>query len=287
MRPKSKPAAPDNFLDRVFTEFSALAPTSSLTKSDYAQRITRGGLPDAIGRTEQRRKPFFQNYLAGLVNHEVREISQIQRTGELWQLLRLLASRNSGLLVPGNLATQTGLAKGTVAKYLALINEVFLIKTLPAWTRGNTARATRTPKLAFVDSGVAAHLLGKNAKSLTRADSPFGSLLESFVAMELARQATWTTNWGIELFHYRTKDLIEVDLVLENAEGQVIGIEVKASTTVSNDDFRGLRHLAKVTKTDFLGGIVFHAGTETVSFGHGFKAMPISAIWAPDRGSVS
>jgi predicted AAA+ superfamily ATPase len=96
--------------------------------------------------------------------------------------------------------------------------------------------------------------------------------------MELARQLTWATERA-ELSHYRTKDNVEVDAVLENRRGAVVGIEVKAASTVGSDDFRGLRHLAQRLGNDFLVGIVLHTGNQTLSFGPRMRAMPVSTLW--------
>ncbi|MFC6681029.1 DUF4143 domain-containing protein [Nonomuraea ferruginea] len=102
--------------------------------------------------------------------------------------------------------------------------------------------------------------------------------MEGFVLMELARQLTWTEE-QVDLYHYRTKDKVEVDAVLENRRGQVVGIEVKAASTVRPDDFRGLRHLADRLGDDFIAGIVLHTGTQTLPFGDRMRAMPVSALW--------
>ena len=132
--------------------------------------------------------------------------------------------------------------------------------------------------MAFVDSGIAANLLGADVRTLLRPGGPFGPLLEGFVLMELARQITWSQQRA-ELFHYRTKDKVEVDAVLENRQGHVIGIEIKASSTVAAGDFRGLRHLAERIGSDFIAGIVFYTGGQTLPFGPRLRAVPVSALW--------
>jgi predicted AAA+ superfamily ATPase len=111
-----------------------------------------------------------------------------------------------------------------------------------------------------------------------RPGGPFGPLLEGFVLMELARQLTWSGQRA-ELFHYRTKDKVEVDAVLENRRGGVVGIEIKASSTVTAGDFRGLRHLAERIGSDFIAGIVLYTGTQTLPFGPRLRAVPVSALW--------
>jgi hypothetical protein len=81
------------------------------------------------------------------------------------------------------------------------------------------------------------------------------------------------------LSHYRTKDKVEVDAVLENRQGGVVGIEVKASSTVGPGDFSGLRHLAARTSGDFIAGIVLYTGTQTLPFGPRMRAIPVAALW--------
>jgi uncharacterized protein len=166
----------------------------------------------------------------------------------------------------------------TVTEALSLLEEVFLVKRIPAWSRNVSTRAVGTPKLAFVDSGIAANLLGADVRSLLRPGGKFGPLLEGFALMELARQLTWSRE-RVELFHYRTKDKVEVDAVLESRQGGVVGIEVKASSTVGPDDFSGLRHLAGRTDGDFIAGIVLYTGNQTLPFGPRMRAVPIAALW--------
>lgn len=206
------------------------------------------------------------------------QIAGIEHGAQMRTLIRLLAARSGRLLVPGNLAGGLGLAQATVARYLGLLEEVFLIKRTPAWSRNLSSRAVSTAKVAFVDSGVAANLVGQDASSLARIDGPLGGLLEGFVAMEVARQLTWSRTRA-ELFHYRTKDKVEVDIVLEDRRGRVVAIDVKASATARADDFRGIDHLAARLGDDLVVGIVLYAGTETLPFGEKKRAVPISALW--------
>lgn len=181
---------------------------------------------------QRRRERFFDNYVADLINRDVIQVSAIERGPQMKSLIRLLAARSGNLLTPAALAGDLGIARGTVENYIALLEQVFLIKRLPAWTRNLSARATRTPKLYFVDSGIAADQLGQTDSSLRRFDSPLGGLLEGFVVSEIARQLSWSRTRA-ELFHYRTKDQVEVDAILEDRRGRVVAIEVKSASTVS------------------------------------------------------
>jgi uncharacterized protein len=271
--------ARDGFIDAVFGTGAGLSHSSQVSRADYAERIVRGGFPEAVARTTSRRRErFFDSYLADLIARDVTQLSDIERTAEMRAMVRLLAARSGQLLVISRLSAEAGLPVRTLNRYLALLEEVFLVKRIPAWSRNVSARAIGTPKLAFVDSGIAANLLGADVRTLLRPGGPFGPLLEGFVLMELARQLTWSRQRA-ELFHYRTKDKVEVDAVLENRQGQVVGIEIKASSTVAAGDFRGLRHLAERTGDDFIAGLVFYTGTQTLPFGPRLRAVPVSALW--------
>ncbi|WP_207568323.1 ATP-binding protein [Mycolicibacter senuensis] len=205
-------------------------------------------------------------------------MSEIERTTEMRALVQMLAARSGQLLSIATLSNELGLGATTVKKYVALLEEVFLVKRIPAWSRNISSRATTIPKIAFVDSGVAAHQIGADARSILRPTGQFGPLLEGFALMELARQLTWCGE-AIALFHYRTRDQVEVDAVLEDRRGGVVGIEVKAASTFGPNDFRGLRHLAERVGADFRVGIVMHTGPQTLPFGPKMLAMPVSALW--------
>lgn len=270
---------PDGFVDAIFTHGPDLTHQSAVTRAEYAERLVRGGFPEAVARTDSRRRSrFLDAYVRDLVLREVTELSEIERTAEMRTLIRLLAARSGQLLVTSALAADARLPNRTATRYLELLEEVFMIKRIPAWSRNLSSRITATPKVAMVDSGVAANLLGIDARRLLEPGAPMGPLLEGFVLMELARQLTWSEQQA-ELFHYRTRDKVEVDAVIETRRGQAVGVEVKASATVRTQDFRGLRHLAGRLGDDFVVGVVLYTGNQTLHFGNRMRAIPLSALW--------
>lgn len=205
-------------------------------------------------------------------------MSEIERLDDMRTLLSLIAARSGQLLVEATLADDTRLSRRTVGRYMGLLEEVFLIKRIPAWSRNLSSRAVGTPKVHFVDSGVAANLVDVDPDGMMRPDGPIGHLLESFVLMEMARQLIWSRRRA-GLFHYRTRDGLEVDGVLEDRRGRVIAVDVTASSTVRADDFRGLRHLATRLGDDFVAGFLLCTGAGTLPFGPRLRALPLSALW--------
>lgn len=101
--------------------------------------------------------------------------------------------------------------------------------------------------------------------------------------MELKKQCTWSLVKP-DLFHFRSHDGSEVDFILEEPGGRLVGVEVKASTAVANTDFKGLRYLADRVPMRFHRGIVLYTGAEMLSFGPKLHAVPLPALWQRRKG---
>lgn len=272
--------SPDGFVDEVFRQgANIIRKDSDVSRSEYTERLVRGGFPEAVARSdERRREQFFDNYLSNMIERDIRQLSDIGRTQEMKKLVELLAGRSGTLVTANALSSALSLTNKTIQRYLQLLEDIFLIKRIPGWSRNMDTRATSTPKLFFVDSGIAAHLLRVDAHRLRRPGAPFGPLLEGFVISELSRQLTWSQT-SATLYHYRDRNKVEVDIVLENRRGQVVAIEVKAASTVRSEDFRGLKKLQQKLGEDFLVGIVLYTGSHALPFGEGMRALPVSALW--------
>lgn len=138
--------------------------------------------------------------------------------------------------------------------------------------------ASRTGQELNVTS-LAAHLMSATPNNLSRRTSPAaGPLLEQFVVLELEKQRGWS-NVRVDLFHYRERSGLDVDVVIEDRAGMIAGIEVKASASVRSEDFRGLAGLRDRVGTDFVSGVVLYTGDRVTPFGDRLTAVPMSALW--------
>ncbi len=267
---------PDGFVDAAFARGSDLATGASrLRRGDYLARVEAGGYPEALRReTPRRRDRFFASYLSDLLVRDVRQVAEIERADDMRRLLSLLGAQVSGLLNANRLASELSVTAPTVRNYLEILETVYLIRRIPAWSSSATTRAVGKPKLIFVDSGLARYL-----STGAVATAPIGPLIESFVLAELARQLTWARTTA-RLYHYRDRDQYEVDGLLEDNAGQLVGIEIKAAETVRAADFRSLRILRDRLGPRFRAGFVLYCGAEPLSFGDRLACLPISAVWS-------
>nr|WP_269329373.1 ATP-binding protein [Kineosporia babensis] len=272
----------EKFIDRAMTGELFLGYSSTLTRADYLEIACAGGYPEAVSRPSgRRRSAWFENYVRRIVERDAADISALQRLAELPELLKLLAARNATELTAAQLASDSGIPVRSLAPYLDLLETLFLIHRLPAWSTNLSNRVVSRPKMALLDSGVAADLVNVSPVGAGPGANPqiAGQLLEGFIAAELKRQLSWA-DVDARLYHYRDRDGAEVDLVLEAKDGRVIGIEVKAASTIGGRDVKWLTRMRDRLGDQFVAGIVLHTGPTSAPFGERIVALPISVLWA-------
>ncbi|MDP2821303.1 MAG: ATP-binding protein [Sulfuritalea sp.] len=258
-------------------------PIPACERNTLVEKLLQGGFPEAVSRvTARRRAAWFESYLQTILQRDVRELANLEQLTEVPHLLQLLATRSAGLLNQAELSRASRLTQTTLKRYLSLLETLFLVVRVPAWARNPGKRLVKAPKLFLLDTGMLAWLLDFPADKLLALPGLPGHLVETFVACELLKHLAFSDK-GLTLWHYRTQTDIEVDFVLENRLGQLIGIEVKASASIDSADFKGLRHLQATEGGTFTRGIVLYGGREIVAFSDRLFALPLSLWWAPRR----
>lgn len=269
----------EGFVDALFADSLPSLPPQSEAWPQLFERISRGGYPEVVAQeAEARREAWFGSYITTVLQRDVREVSNIEELTAMPRLLALLATRAGSLLNISDLSRNAGIPLTTLRRYLALLQTAFLVQIVPAWSANLGKRLTKAPKVYLTDSGLMTSLLGVGGDRLAANGVARGSLLENFVATELRKQLTWSKTRPT-MFHYRTSTGHEVDLVLEARGGRVVGIEVKAAVTLTEDDFKPLRLFSEVTGKRFHRGVLLYMGSEPLGFGPKLHALPVSALW--------
>ena len=245
---------------------------------DMVLNALAGGYPEMRSRaTPARRGAWAKAYIQTLVERDVQDVAQIEHLSHIPRLLEVAAAHCGQLFNATQIGGQISMDARTVEKYLGVLEKLFLVQRLPAWGRNELGRLIKTPKLHFLDAGLQAALTRLTPEMLAKHRERWGSVLETWVYAELRKNMALDDEpW--HLAHYRDKDQVEVDFVMESPLREVIGIEVKAAATVTSADFRGLRRLKEHTGKDFVAGIVLYDGDKALPFGEGMWAVPLAAL---------
>jgi uncharacterized protein len=266
----------ESFIDGAFSE-GVFLPQSTESRQELLQRIITGGFPEVVSRkSARRRNAWFGSYITTILQRDVRDLANIEHLTLLPRLLSLLATRSSCLLNYSELSRSLGLPQSTLKRYMALLETTFLVQLLPPWSANLGKRLVKSPKVMLCDTGLMAYLLGVDS-GRDIPEHAIGSLVENYAVMELRKQAGWSST-RTSLYHFRERTGKEVDIVLENAAGQVVAIEVKASSTVAKNDLKHLKFMRENLGDRFLRGIVLYLGTEQVSFDETLRAVPLGVL---------
>lgn len=267
-----------SFLADAFAANFTARRTGTRLGAALAERVVAGGFPAALSRTAGRRRAgWYRDYVDTLIQRDVHDLARIRSLDTLPRLVSLAAGQSATLWNVSKLAAPFELSRQTIGEYLALLQGIFLIEELPAWHSNRLKRLVKTPKLHLGDTGLLCGFLGLDPETLRQDRRLYGRVVETFVYLELRRQAGWYED-AATFSHFRDKDQVEVGIVIESGN-RLVGIEVKAAATVGEQDFKGLRALRQAAGDRFAAGVLLYDGEATVGFGDRLSAVPISTLW--------
>lgn len=271
-----------NWISHAFAGQILKSPDTSASGNDLIERVLRGGYPEALSRTSAtRRVTWLQQYTDALIQRDVQDIASIDKINQLPRFLSALAQTAGQMCNYNQLGGQLGLDGKTAARYIGIFEQMYLLKRINVWASNRLKRVVKTPKLQFMDAGLLSALLDLNRREVLQDRTRFGKVLETFVFGELLKHIT-TADAPYRVLYYRDADQVEVDLLIENSAGHLIGVEVKAAATVKNSDFLGLKKLAALAGEQFKMGVLLYDGSETVPLGDRIWAAPLSSLWGGD-----
>jgi uncharacterized protein len=245
----------------------------------YADILAAGGYPEAQLRAPNRRARFFESYIDGIMDKDLATLGDVADRALVARLLSAIGATSAAELNVERLSKTMAAPATTLRRHVELLETLFLIRRLPAWSNNLLARSIKRPKVHVADTGLLAYLVGADASRIADDPDLGGMFFETFVAMELDRQISWLDDRP-QLFHFRDREQREVDLVMEHRDGSVSAVEVKSAATVYERDFRGLAFLRDKLGQAFKAGALLYTGASTVPFGDRLAAVPISGLWS-------
>jgi len=267
----------EQFIDELFDgQFPRLTGVP-VGRRALAPTLVTGGYPEAQGRSARSRTRFFSSYIASIIGRDLDDIANVRNVENIERLLYVIAARSGSLTSFHGMGNDLELDANTARSHTKILEDLFLVRQIKPWHINLGSRQIKSSKTYIVDSGMLAHLIGADERRIIQDGAVAGTMLESFAAMELLRQADWTDR-PVQLLHYRDKQQREVDIVIERHDGDIVGIEVKASATPATGDFAGLRFLRDKLGSRFKAGVVLHLGADTLPFGDRLAAVPVSGL---------
>ena len=217
--------------------------------------------------------------LSKILNRDIKSLSDLKNTEIMVALLSLLSTRTGGLLNNTEVAKELGVDYRTYEKMFAFALNSFLVFNVKPWARPNklSKRFVKSPKLYFTDCNFLSYIMKRDIDEMYENDKKaFGHVFENFVATELLKSAKLN---NLELSHYRTQSGKEADFVLENAQGDVVGIEVKSAKDIDKKAYSGLLELKELCGDKFKKGIILYAGNDIVPLSEKIWAVPVCYFW--------
>jgi len=272
----------ENFIDMLFGGSIADKSFQAQGVDGQVDMITQGGFAAVCNKSQRVSNAWFESYISARIEKDLSLIKRIsqENKSEIFKLLLLLAHNNANLLKYNSLASHLAIKDMTVKSDIEILEALYLVKRVNPYFTNRGKREIKTPKIHFIDTGLASHLLGIDKEALLlREREHLGNLVENFVYTELLKHTTYAQK-DTKIYHYRDADY-EVDFVLEQSNADIIGIEVKSSTNIKSSELRGLVKLAQNAKELFRGGFIFYMGEHIIPMqkdGYKFLALPLSVL---------
>ncbi len=267
----------ENFITNIFSD----APLSADKDGgkNTLEMISKGGYPDAIKRNSTRAAAWYASYISSILQRDMRDLAQIDGITAIPKLLAILAANSACILNTSSLTSDTGIPNTSLKRYLALLEAIFIIYRIPAWSVNIGKRVTKSPKIMMCDTGLGCYLTDADSRRLQNDGLLRGRLLENFTANELSKQLSWS-DMPARLYHFRAATGEEIDFILEDRRGNVVAIEVKSSETIGSGDFKTMRMLAAKLGTRFVRGVLLHTGKHVLPYGEKLWSAPLSCLWS-------
>jgi hypothetical protein len=267
-----------NWVDAVFRGHIPRV-EHSLVGNELQKAVLTGGYPEMLTRdAKRRRKAWARQYMDAIIQRDVQDIADVDKLAQMPALLRALAHHSGHVCSYNRLGNDVGLTHKSAERYVGILENMFLLNRVSSFATNRLKRIVKASKIHLLDSGLLATLLNMNLDSVERDRGRFGNVLETFVYGELRKHIV-SAEGDYELLYYRDHDGYEVDFIIENAAGELVGIEVKSKATIQSADLRGLKRLAARVGPRLKSGILLYDGTETFPLGEGYRAAPLSTLW--------
>jgi len=271
------------FLDAVTGDDFVVSPAQPPDLRGYVELALRGGFPDPVlDRSADTRQRWLESYVEQLITRDAELVDGGRDPLRLRRYFEAYALSSGGIPDERTLYEAAAINRKTAIAYERLLANLLVVESTPAWTSNRIKRLSLSPKRYLTDSALVGGALRLDENAVLRDGDLLGRLLETFVAAQLRAELPIARSRP-RLYHLRQQQgRHEVDLVIEQAGGGIVAIEVKASAAPTTTDARHLAWLRGQLGERFVAGVLLHTGPRAFRLSEQILAVPICALW--DRG---
>ena len=274
-----------NIVDKLFSDnFNNFDINfEDIKKEEFISAVINGGYPEIYNLPIKAKKAWYNFYIKARITKDIATIENVQldTISHLSKLLKVLAGQVGSIVNYKNIANSIGIADKTVSKYIGLLEALYIVKLVPSYSNNILKKVVKSPKVQFIDSGLASFLLNASVESsMIGKNNHLGNLVETFVYTELIKHQSYA-NENIEIYHFRDQQKKEVDFVLESSSGDIVALEIKSGSNIKSEHFKGLVALAKTMKNINFKGIVLYGGDKVLPYKieeYQFWAIPLKVL---------
>jgi predicted AAA+ superfamily ATPase len=267
------------FLENAFKQSFQTLKNNIYDRKTILKIAFRGGFPEAIKLDETERQQWHKDYITALLERDLHDIAHITRQDAMRKLVSILAAWSSKFMDISAIGTGLSIRRPTIESYINALEALYLVEKIQAWTRTDYERVGKQSKLYMTDSGLMASILRWRMDQIELDSDRSGKLIETFIFNELAAQID-VNNGKYELFHYRDREQREIDFLIERDDHALLGIEIKAGSSISTSDFKHLKWFKdNIAKDRPFIGIVLYSGDYAGSMGENLWAVPFASLW--------
>lgn len=256
---------------------------NNLSEAQLGAQLRIGGFPYYVSASASARQANFSSQvrsdLQNVLGDTLLPEERFDRVVAYAALKRLL-SLPGDILNMSSIGKEIGCDNRTVERYVSIFLSRFLIRSLPNLNQLPQKQLFTRSKIHPIDTSFSFETLKEGGSDPLGDRALLGKLLESYVVSQIVPDAQWA-NHRADSYYWREsgRSPKEVDLVLL-CDNELVGVEVKAATSVSKNDLTGLWALAKDPR--FRRGYLVYLGDRIVSFSDKICAIPVSALWDGD-----
>lgn len=269
-----KPDLFDRFFKKKFHDAEA-----TFDQDEVLSIAFKGGFPETLSFDREERRSWFRDYVAALLERDLKDVMKIYRMDKIKKLLEVSAAWSGKFIDTNAICSKLGIQRNTYEGYVQALKTLYLVEDIQPWINTDYERVGKKAKFYLSDCGLMISLLNLSFAETRLNPDQSGKIIETLVANELLVHSDFS-NEKFRVFQYRDREKREIDFIIEGEDGKLLAIEVKAGANITAKSFTHMRWFRdNLAKDNFVAGVVLYTGQKVINFDDDLWAVPMANLW--------